>query len=179
MRRFLKRAAIILGSLLFGIVSLVAAGYGYMRWQLRLPSRLPTDRGIAELFHTHRQTFETLAHMADEDATIASNNTDETLSVARRSEYSRLLSQIDSRISINFDPWRTAFWCAGAGSSISPRWGKGIAYLNAVPSRVGQIVKNLDKDPGRDDVYLVPIEGDWYVIYMRDDYDNLPQLKSD
>jgi len=27
------------------------------------------------------------------------------------------------------------------------------------------MVGNLDKDPGHDDVYLVPIEGDWYVIY--------------
>jgi hypothetical protein len=135
------------------------------------PRGVPTDGTLVELFRSHRQTFETLAQMADEDATIASNHTDEPLSVARRSEYSRLLSQIHSRISINFDRWRIAFWCAGLGSAIGPRWGKGIAYLTAVPSRVGQIVKNLDKDPGHDDVYLVPIEGDWYVIYQRDDYD--------
>jgi hypothetical protein len=132
----------------------------------------PTDRALVKLFHAHRQTFETLAQMADQDATIAYSNTSESLPVARRSEYSRLLSQIDSKIILGFDPWRTIkFWCAGAGAAISPSWGKGIAHLTAVPDRVGQIVHNLDKDPGHDDVYLVPIEGDWYVIYQRIDYD--------
>jgi hypothetical protein len=65
-----------------------------------------------------------------------------------------------------------------AGWSLGPSWAKGIAYLTAVPNRVGQIVNNLDKDPGHDDVYLVPIEGDWYVIYQRKDYDDLPRWKS-
>jgi hypothetical protein len=160
------------------VVGLVAS----LVWQYTHPSppAFPTDRDLVKLFYAHRQTFETLAHMGGEDATIASRSTDETLSVARRSEYSRLLSQIDSEILLTFDPWRTIkFWCAGAGGAISPSWGKGIAHLTAGPSRVGQIIKTLDKDPGHDDVYLVPIEGDWYVIYQRTDYDNLPQWKSD
>ena len=117
--------------------------------------------------------------MGAEDATIASRNTDESLSVARRSEYSNLLSQINREILLTFDPWRTTkFWYAGAGGAISPSWSKGIAHLTAGPDRVGQIVNNLDKDPGHDDVYLVPIEGAWYVIYQRTDYDDLPSMKS-
>ena len=152
------------------IVGLVAS----LAWQYTHPSPppFPTDRDLVKLFYAHRRTFETLAHMGDEDATIASRSTDETLSVTRRSEYSRLLSQIDSRIVFVFDPWRTTkFWCAGAGCAICPGSFKGIAHLTAAPNRVGQIVKNLDKDPGHDGVYLVPIERDWYVIYQRTDYD--------
>jgi hypothetical protein len=111
--------------------------------------------------------------MADEDAGIASNNASETLSVARRLEYSRLLSQIDPRIRMGFGYTGVAFSSAGGGVglSVGPGWEKGIEFLTAVPSRVGEIVKNLDKDPGHDGVYLVPIEGDWYVYYQRTDYD--------
>jgi len=147
-------------------------------WQFThpLPPAFPTDRGLVKLFYAHRQTFETLAQMADKDAMIASRDPDESLPVAR-SEYSRLLSQIDSRIVFAFDPWRTTkFWCAGVGCAICPGWFKGIAHLTAVPDRVGQIVHNLDKDPGHDGVYLVPIESDWYVIYQRDDYESHGKL---
>jgi hypothetical protein len=131
----------------------------------------PTDRSLVESFHTHRQTFETLAHMGTEDASIAWGSTAESLPVARRSEYSELVSQIDTRIWIGFDPSRITFGFAGFGGPISPTWSKGIAYLPAGPSRVGQIVKSLDKDPGHDGVYLAPIEGPWYIIYQRIDYD--------
>jgi hypothetical protein len=132
----------------------------------------PSDRTLVNLFHTHRQAFETLAQMADQDATIAYSNTSESLPAGRRSEYSRLLSEIDSNITMGFDPWRTTkFLFAGEGGGIGPTWGKGIAHLTAVPGRVGQIVHNLDKDPGHDDIYLVPIEADWYVIFQRIDYD--------
>jgi hypothetical protein len=159
---------------LLAVVAVVAlALLGFSAWQHTrpYPPGVPTDRALAQSFHAHRQSFEILAKMADEDGSIASGNTSENLSLARRSEYSRLLVQIDSKITINTDPWRIAFWFASGGWSLGPRWGKGIAYVTAVPNRVGQIVHNLDKDPGHDDVYLVPIEGDWYVIYQRDDYD--------
>ena len=119
--------------------------------------------------------------MGTEDATIASNNEAESLSVARSSEYSRLLSQIDSTMRMGFGWTGVAFSSAhgGIGLSIGPGWEKGIWFLTVVPSSVGQIVKNLDKYPGHDDVYLVPIEGDWYVYYQRTDYDDLPRMKSD
>jgi hypothetical protein len=133
---------------------------------------MPTDRTVVELFHAHRQTFATLAQMADQDAAIASSTTDESLPVARRQEYARLLSQIDGKMILVFDPWRTTkFLCASEGGGIGPTWGKGIAHLAAVPDRVGQIVHNSDKDPGHDGIYLVPIEADWYVIFQRIDYD--------
>ena len=157
------------------VAMLALALVGFFVWQYTspFPLNVPKDRTLVALFQAHRQTFQTLVEMADKDATIASSNTSESLTVARRSEYSRLLSQMDRSIKIGFGPERIAFWCAGGGIllSIGPTWGKGIAYLTSVPSRGGQIVDNLDKDPGHDDVYLVPIEGDWYVIYQRTDYD--------
>jgi hypothetical protein len=135
---------------------------------------MPADRTVVKSFHVHRQTFERLAQMADQDAAVASSSTDESLSVARRSEYARLLSQIDSKLIVVFDPWRTTkFLFASEGGGIGPIWGKGIAHLTVVPARVGQIAHNLDKDPGHDGIYLVPIEGDWYVIFQRIDYDRV------
>ncbi len=153
---------------------LVLALIGFFVWQYMSPFPLsvPKDQTLVDSFHVHRQTFETLKEMADKDTTIASNNTSESLGVARRSEYSRLLSQIDRRAKVGFGSTGTVFSFAegGVGLPIGPGWSKGIAYL-PTPIKVGQIVKNLDKDPGRDDMYLVPIEGNWYVFYQRTDYD--------
>jgi len=147
---------------------------GFFLWQYTSPFPLsvPKDRTLVDSFRAHRQTFETLKEMADKDTTIASNDTSESLGVARRSEYARLLSQIGKRIKMGFDATGTVFSFAGGGIvlSIGPSWSKGIAYLPA-PSSVGQIVKSLDKNPGHDDMYLVPIEGNWYVFYRRTDYD--------
>jgi hypothetical protein len=161
-------------AVIIAVAMLVLALVGFFVWQYTSPFPLsvPKDRTLVDSFHAHRQTFETLVEMADKDVTIASNNTDENLSHVRRSEYSRLLSQIDRRAKIGFDPTGAVILFAegGIGLSIGPSWSKGIAYLPAGPSKFGQIVKNLDKDPGHDDMYLVPIEGDWYVFYQRTDY---------
>jgi hypothetical protein len=165
-------ATVIVAVLVLGLVGLFVRQY-----TSPFPWGVPTDRTLIKLFRTHRQTFETLVKMAEEDAGKASSNTNETLSVARRSEYSRLLSQIDSKMQMGWDSMtRVVFSSAHGGIllSIGPGWEKGIAYLTAGPSRVGAIVDNLDKDPGHDDVYLVPIEGAWYVFYQRTDYDRPP-----
>jgi hypothetical protein len=157
------------------VAMLVLVLIGFVVWEYTSPFPLsvPKDRILIELFQAHRQTFETLTEMAEKDAMIASNSTSESLSISRRSEYSRLLSQIDSKMQMGFDSTGVAFSSAHGGIllSIGPGWEKGIMYLRAVPTRVGQIVKSLDRDPGHDDLYLVPIEGDWYVFYQRADYD--------
>jgi len=162
--------------LVAAVVMLALLLIGVFVWQYPklFPLIVPTppDRSVVTSFHAHRQIFETLAQMADQDAAIASSSTDESLSVTRRSEYARLLSQIDSKMIVVFDPWRTTkFLFAGEGGGIGPSWDKGVAHLTAVPDRVGKIVHNLDKDPGHDDVYLLPIEAHWYVIFQRFDYD--------
>jgi hypothetical protein len=160
--------------LVFAVAMLALALIGFFLWQYTSPFPLsvPKDRTLVDSFHTNRQTFETLKQMADEDATIASNNNSDSLSVTRRSEYARLLSQIHSNMRMGFDAKGTVFSFVegGVGLSIGPSWSKGVAYLPA-PSWVGQVVKNLDKNPGHDDMYLVPIEGNWYIFYQRTDYD--------
>ena len=160
---------------------LAAALLAFYVWQYTSPFPLdvPKDRSLVALFHAHQQAFQTLADMADKDATIASTEKSENLGVARRSEYARLVSQIDRKMKLGFGDCRIAFWFARGGIllSIGPRWAKGIACLTCVPSRVGEIVSNLDKDPGRGGGYLVPIEGDWYMIYQRLDYDDWRKKK--
>ena len=158
------------------VAMLVLALIGFFVWRQYtspFPLSVPKDRTLVDSFHVHRQTFETVVEMAAKDAAIASNNTSESLSAARRFEYARLLSQIDAKMQMGFDSTGVAFSSAhgGIGLSIGLGWEKGITYLRAVPSRVGQIVHNLDTDPGHDDMYLVPIEGDWYAFYQRTDYD--------
>jgi hypothetical protein len=153
---------------------LVLGVIGLFLWQYTspFPLRVPKDRTLVDSFDAHRQTFEMLKEMADKDTYIASNSSSESLGITRRSEYARLLSQIHSNMRMGFDAKGTVFSFAegGVGLSIGPSWSKGIAYLPA-PSWVGQVVKNLDKNPGHDDMYLVPIEGNWYIFYQRTDYD--------
>ena len=71
------------------VAMVVIALIGFFVWQYRSPFPLsvPKDRTLVDSFHAHRQAFETLVEMTDKDATIASNNSSENLSVARRSEY--------------------------------------------------------------------------------------------
>ena len=161
----------------FAAIAIVAAlliAFFVRQYTSPFPRGVPTDHTLVELFRAHRQTFEALEKMADDDAAIASNSTSETLSVARRFEYSRLLLQIDPKMQMGFSREGVAFSSAhgGIGLSIGPGWEKGIMCLTAVPGRVGRLVDNLDKDPGHDDLYLVPIEADWYVFYQRTDYDD-------
>ena len=169
MPRFVTRK-----SLVFAVAMLALALIGFFLWQYTSPFPLsvPKDGTLVDSFHAHRQTFQTLKEMADKDTFIASNNTSDTLGVARRLEYARLLSQIHSKMRMGFDAKGTVFSFTEGGIdlSIGPSWSKGIAYLPA-PSWVGQIVKSLDKNPGHDDMYLVPIEENWYIFYQRTDYD--------
>lgn len=138
---------------------------------------MPKDAELMELFRSHRDAFEKLAVMGMEDAGTVSHISIETLSkepladgrqnlpVARREEYKRLLSSIRPDLSMGigngvaFSYWR--------GVSRGRSCEKGITYIANSPDRVGIIVNSLDKQPLEDDVYLVPIESKWYIIYSQ------------
>ncbi|HZS54928.1 MAG TPA: hypothetical protein VFA65_11025 [Bryobacteraceae bacterium] len=138
---------------------------------------MPKDAELVELFRSHRDAFEKLAAMGMEDAGTVSHLSIETLTkepltdgrqnlpVIRRDEYKRLLSSIRPNLSVGigngvaFAYWRTV----SRGRSCE----KGITYIANSPERVGIIVNNLDKQPLEDDVYLVPIEPKWYIIYSQ------------
>lgn len=66
MRRFFKLAGIIVGSLLLGIVLLIVAASGYMRWQFKLPS----DAKAKAYFTTHRAALDSLARTVSRDPHI-------------------------------------------------------------------------------------------------------------
>ena len=113
MPRFVARKHLVVA-----MAMLVPALVGLFVWQYPrvFPPKIPTDRALIDSFHAHRQTFEALVKMATEDTTIASNSEADSLSVARRSEYSRLLSQIDSNMRMGFSSFGVAFfecfwWC--------------------------------------------------------------------
>jgi hypothetical protein len=114
--------------MIFAVAMLALALIGFFLWQYTSPFPLsvPKDRTLVDSFHANHQTFETLKQMADEDTTIASNNYSDSLSVTRRSEYARLLSQIHSDMRMGFDAKGTVFSFAagGVGLSIGPSWSK-------------------------------------------------------
>ncbi len=141
----------------------------------------PTDGQLIQLFRSHRDAFERLAAMATEDMGTVSYLSVETLSEphptdgrqnlssARRSEYMRLLTSIrpDLVLRIATDRISFSYSSGGVGLSVNQSWIKGLAYLPSGSQRVGIVVTSLDKLPTRDDVYLVPIEHKWYVIYVK------------
>jgi hypothetical protein len=72
-------------------------------------------------------------------------------------------------LEIGIDRFQINFICSGGGFTISPSWMKGITYLPQGPDRIGDVVENLDAQKSRYGVWLKPIEGNWFLIYSRDD----------
>ncbi len=145
----------------------------------------PKDRELVTMFRSHREALEKLRTMALQNAGVVSYLTVSAiagassecsgslkgilrLSEARRSEYVRLLSSIrdDLVIGTAFDRVSFSYWYGGLGLTVDRTWAKGIAYLPHGYEKVGRIVSSLDDLPTEDGVYLVPIEGSWYVIYV-------------
>jgi hypothetical protein len=165
-----RRAALSGVAVALLIVGLIA----FWLWQYTSPFPLsvPKDQTLIALFRSHRHVFQEIAELAVVDAPRHSDL--ESLTPERRSEYLRLLHQIPWRIKVGFTENRVTFSCARGGIllAIGPGWSKGIAYLPWGPAREGELVSSTDKDPGRDGIYLVPIEQKWYLLYQRFDYDD-------
>jgi hypothetical protein len=142
---------------------------------------MPQDADLVKLFRSHREAFQRLATMAIEDKDTFSSISVEALnkepltgglqsvSPERRDEYKRLLSSIRSDLVMGISAFTMSvsfsYWYGGTGLSIGRSWEKGIAYLAQGPERVGRVVASLDEPPLEDDVYLVPIETKWYIMY--------------
>ncbi len=151
-------------------------------WCDPVAANAPKDAELVALFRLHHKAFERLATMAIENAGTFSSISVETLnkepltgglqslSAERRGEYKRLLSSIRSDLVMGIDAAFTmsvsfSYWRGGTGLSIGRSWDKGIAYLSHGTERVGRVVSSLDEVPLKDDVYLVPIEPKWYIMY--------------
>jgi hypothetical protein len=143
----------------------------------------PKDAELATLFRSHREAFERLATMGMEDRnattyiSIETLNQDpltggrETLSADRRNEYKRLLASIRPDIVMRMDFFSVSFsyWSGGAGVSIGKSWTKGLAYVPHGLGNLGRIVAGLDRPPTEDGVYFVPVEANWYIVYVQRD----------
>src|ERR1700730_13493422 len=153
--------------LAFTLLMLAFIAFSLWQYTSPFPLRVPRDRSLVALFRSHREAFQAIADLAVIDAPHHSGI--ESLTVERRSEYLRLLDQIPWSITLGFVEERVTFLCAGGGIllSIGPGWSKGIVYLPWGPARQGDVVSSTDKNPGRDGIYLVPIEEKWYLIYQR------------
>lgn len=158
-----------------GLTVLVVVLGAFYLWSCN-PFKLgaPNDQELVTLFRGHREAFDRLRTMGIEDAQVISyvsedNLKQSSLTQARRDEYIRLLSGIRRDLVMGVDANEVAFsyWGGGVGLAIARSWKKGIAYLPNGPKKVGVIVNSLDKLPADDGVYLVPIEGNWYLLYVQ------------
>jgi hypothetical protein len=134
----------------------------------------PNDQKLVALFRDHREAFDRLRTMGLEDAQAISYVSENSLkqsglTQARRDEYIRLLSGIRGDLVMGVDANAVSFsyWGGGVGLAIARSWKKGITFLPNGPKKVGVIVSSLDRLPANDGVYLVPIEGNWYLIYVQ------------
>lgn len=112
---------------------------------------------------------------------------------SRQEEYKKLISEIrpglnitidghDKVVSVksggsngpysvtNFETATLRFHFAGEGSAIGPGWAKGIEFVPGDYRREGVILTNLDKaNTLPANVYLQPIETNWFIFYQRDE----------
>ncbi|HEY4299305.1 MAG TPA: hypothetical protein VGM73_00430, partial [Candidatus Didemnitutus sp.] len=130
----------------------------------------PSDAELVVFLKGNRANLERLAIMAVEDSNRISYVTLNTIAAqitnkARSEEYKRLMAEMTKSITIRVNPRAISFsyWTGGEGLVTAASWSKGIVYLPNGYRRIGTCVAELDKLPKDDGVYLVPIEGYWYI----------------
>jgi hypothetical protein len=161
--------------MIFVLVMLLVLAMFYL-WRCNpLALGCPKDVELVTLLRDHREAFERLRTMAIEDSNVISYVTEDTLkqstlSEARCNEYRHLLSGIERNLVIRINALAVSFSYSsgGVGLAIARSWMKGIAYLPDGTAKIGVVVKSLDELEKRSvGVYLVPIEGNWYLVYTQ------------
>ena len=115
----------------------------------------PSDQSIIQAFREHKPQFESLNCKA------------------RNDENQRRLKGTGGEwiFACDYDgSFRAFFGGSRLGMATGPGWVKGVTYLTGDITRKGTLVASTDhayRLPA--DVYLMPIEGRWYVFYQRDD----------
>jgi hypothetical protein len=136
----------------------------------------PSDAMLFKAFHDNRADFERLRQMMGEDRP-SENLLNMALlgkvsDAARRNEYKTALSKIGLNVTVASTNRSIRFiYSIQGGSAIGPSAFKGIEYLEVDPQREGKLENNLDH-PGNlatGDVYLRPIESNWYIIVQKID----------
>lgn len=146
------------------------------------------DQQLIAIFHAHRAEFEWVQQMAAEDRKhgwyLGLSDTNQ-INKSRWRQYEALTSGIYSNLDATMDGYGEGmrFIFAGGGTSaIGPGWVKGIEYVprgykingdvygDTQPQWQGLILTNLDNAQTLPaNVYLRPIEPNWFVFYQRSD----------
>ncbi len=132
---------------------------------------LKSDTELRETFAKQKNAIETLVRMAIDDPPMQIVSIDfvrpekSKLSEDRIRAYRDLMREIGAQ-SISADADKSEVWLdfSSTGAAFDSTH-KGIVYLPHKPARY-PLVKNLDQSPG-DGIYLVSIEGSWYIYYLR------------
>jgi hypothetical protein len=153
------------------------------------------DQELIAIFHAHRTAFEKLQQMATEDAQHGwyFNSPDfegAKLTKSRSQEYKDLVSSIKAGLTVytDYDSSMRFIFADGGTFAIGPGWVKGIEYVpesygsNGVIYGIceikgtnyqdgqGVVLTNLDNAQTLPaNVYLQPIESNWFIFYQRDD----------
>jgi hypothetical protein len=175
MRRVLKIAAIVIGSLLLSAVLLIGGLFGYMRWQ----SHLPSDAKAKACFAAHRAELESLAQTVGSDSHIKFVNAQwiaegSTAQDPAHIECARRLRKLGAQ-SLGHKGGYVQIFFWGSGCAVCHDSYKGFAYI-ADPSsdmpvdfKICTSLADSALPPGRystieDGTYLVPIGDHWYLI---------------
>ena len=127
-----------------------------------------------KLFDEHRDAFEKLQKMSAEDEqkgwyfTYPLGEQSKTNEL-RLADYKKLVSEISPCNSVASDNDGDMRFIFAGGAVFGAEWIKGIEYVPGNYERVGVIAKQgLDKARKfPPNVYLLPIEPKWYLIYQR------------
>ncbi|MGH7980531.1 MAG: hypothetical protein ACREE6_14235 [Limisphaerales bacterium] len=146
------------------------------------------DQDLIADFYAHRPAFENVQQMAAEDVRrgwyLGISDADK-ISEFRWQEYTNSISQIHPGLEVTMDGYgdgvRFIFTSGGTGL-LGPGWVKGIEYVpgsreidgaiygNAQPPWQGTVCTNLDNVQTLPaNVYLRPIESNWFIFYQRSD----------
>jgi hypothetical protein len=175
MRRFLKLAAIIIGSLLLGIVLLISAAYGYMRWQFHLPS----DAKAKAYFTAHKAALDTLAQTVSRDPHVEFVDAHwiawgSAAQDPAHIECAKRLREIGAQF-LRHSGGLVEIYFWGSGCAICHDSYKGFAFITnpsvdmPVASKICSSLANTALPAGKyapieDGSYLVPIADHWYLI---------------
>ena len=111
--------------------------------------------------------------MASEDAHVLGLVSEKSIksdaiSADRRDHYTRLLSSIGPSVMVGVGPDQCLFTLPSTVPFLAGPGMKQIAYVEDAEIRY-QIVRSLDKPlPRKPNVYIVPIERNWYIMYNND-----------
>jgi hypothetical protein len=139
--------------------------------------KAPRDQDLMETFDAHRDRFEKIRLMANEDEQkgwYLGVSQMSNLGDSRQHEYKDQISRIQSRLDVRLDGHdkvlRYIFSGGGFLLAIGPGWAKGIEYIPTDYLKQGILTTNLDgmrkMPPG---VYLRQIETNWFIFYQKTD----------